>query len=224
MAAMSELEIDAEMWEHYSDPRDRWDWRQMSMIQLGDVAGKTLLDYGCGIGEESVYFAKLGAAVTAVDNDVEMLRRRAKHHQLDIEAIELRAARTPCADNSFERVHGFGILERLGIEPALAEVHRVLAPGGVGVFLELMGDNPYVAKVKTWLRHGTTAHLTWDGIAEATRRFSRIDTVPYWMLSRMRKRLPRFTHEALGRIDHRLFELVPRLHTFAGAVVIRVVK
>src|ERR1035441_9950884 len=41
--------------------------------QLGSLTGKKLLDVGVGLGESSVYFAKQGAEVTAVDLSPEMV-------------------------------------------------------------------------------------------------------------------------------------------------------
>lgn len=238
------LEIDPEMWEAYSNPHELWDWRQMSVMQLGDLEGKELLDYGCGMGEESIYFAKLGANVTSIDIaevGIEVLRRRAKHHGLtNVKAIQMRADKTEFADNTFDLVHGLGILHHIGLDAALAEVHRVLKPGGIGVFLEPMGDNPVVEKAKEWLlehamkvtehQDGLThvteheENLKWAGIAESTRRFSSTRTYPYRLLYRVRRVLPESTYKLLHRIDHALFNLAPRLKTFAGAVVIRVRK
>src|ERR1035438_3238868 len=43
--------------------------------QLGSLTGKKLLDVGVGLGESSVYFAKQGAEVTAVDLSPEMVDR-----------------------------------------------------------------------------------------------------------------------------------------------------
>ena len=61
------LEINPNMFRRYHSPTELWDWRQRSVLLLGDIAGKDLLDLGCGMGEESIDFSKLGARVTAVD-------------------------------------------------------------------------------------------------------------------------------------------------------------
>src|SRR5215813_1662439 len=126
-----ELEINPSMFRRYASPVDMWDWRQRAARLLGDVAGKELLDFGCGMGEESIYFAALGARVTAIDISevgIAMLRRRAALHRLDIRAYEMRADPTSFAAATFDRIHGLGILHHVGIERGLREVARLLRP------------------------------------------------------------------------------------------------
>ena len=43
--------------------------------QLGDLEGKTMLDIGCGAGENSVYFAIRGARCTATDYSPGMVEK-----------------------------------------------------------------------------------------------------------------------------------------------------
>ena len=148
------LEINPGMFRRYHSPGELWDWRQRSALLLGDVTGTGLLDFGCGMGEESIYFSRLGARVTAIDISevgIASLRRRAARHRLDIRALEMRADPTSFANASFDRIHGLGILHHIGIERGLQEVARLLRPGGTGVFLEPMGDSPTVEAVKAWL-------------------------------------------------------------------------
>ena len=61
------LSINPVMFAKYTSPSQMWDWRQRVARIIGDLSGKALLDYGCGQGEEAVYFAKLGAKVSAID-------------------------------------------------------------------------------------------------------------------------------------------------------------
>lgn len=236
-----ELEIEPSMFVKYTDPTDLWDWRQMAAVLLGNVSGKELLDYGCGMGEESVYLAKLGAKVTAIDiSDVGIAtaKRRAAYHGLDIRAYEMRCDPTSFPAASFDLVHGMGILHHVGIEPGLAEVWRLLRPGGVGVFLEPMGDHPGIEAVKELImKHGRfladfdphTDHehnLTWKEIEDATRRFSRTRTYPYHLLYRAKRFLPKpeWAHNAARRFDQALLAVAPFLKRYVGAVVIQVMK
>jgi SAM-dependent methyltransferase len=233
------LEIQPSMFSKYAAPSELWDWRQLGTLMLGELGGTELLDYGCGMGEEAVYFAKLGARVTAIDISevgVATLRKRAEYHKLDIHAYEMRCDPTSFPAASFDRVHGMGILHHVGIEVALAEVWRVLRPGGVGVFLEPMGDAPVIEAAKTFLmKHkrllgdfdDVTEHehnLTWREIASATKRFTRTTTVPYHLLYRLKRFLPAAAYDVVRRIDHGMLTLLPGLRHYAGAVVIRVVK
>jgi SAM-dependent methyltransferase len=231
------LAINPDMFRRYHSPTDLWDWRQKSALLLGDIAGKDLLDLGCGMGEESIYFSKLGARVTAIDVSevgIASLRRRAAFHRLDITALEMRADPTSFADASFDRIHGLGILHHTGVERGLQEVARLLRPGGTGVFLEPMGDSRIVEAVKGWLmKHGrfladfdrVTDHernLTWSEVDRAVRPFPAAALYPYHLLYRAKRFLPDRTLDAVRRFDAAVFTLVPQLRHYAGAVVIAV--
>jgi SAM-dependent methyltransferase len=231
------LEINAGMFRRYRAPKELWDWRQTAALLLGDVAGKDLLDFGCGMGEESIYFAKQGARVTGIDiSDVGVasLRRRAAHHQLDITALEMRCDPTSFPSASFDRIHGLGILHHIGIERGLAEVERLLRPGGLAVFLEPMGASPAIETVKTWLMtHArflgnfdhVTDHehnLTWDEVERGVRRFPEASLYPYHLLYRLKRFIPDRALDAVRRIDLGALTLAPGLRHYAGGVAIRV--
>lgn len=233
------LEIDPGMFRRYAEPRDLTDWRQLAAILLGDLTGKTLLDYGCGMGEESIYFAKLGATVTGIDISevgVASLKKRAEFHKLPVTARQMRVDPTTFPDASFDRIHGLGILHHVGIGAGLSEVHRLLKPGGVAVFLEPLGDNRVIEAVKTWLMRnarflGEFDHVTdhernldWNEIRTETARFASATTFPYHLLYRLKRFLPKSGLALARRIDHAVLTLFPSLQTFAGGVAIRVVK
>ena len=55
----NDLNINPEMFRQYADPKYFWDWREFSAHLLGELKDKCVLDLGCGMGEEAVYFAKL---------------------------------------------------------------------------------------------------------------------------------------------------------------------
>lgn len=233
------LEIDPNMFRRYQLPLDLADWRQMSALLLGDVRGKQLLDFGCGMGEESIYLAKLGAKVTSIDISevgIASLKKRAAYNRLDVRAYEMRADPTSFEDNSFDLVHGLGILHHVGIEQGLAEVRRVLRPGGIGVFLEPMGDSRVIEGVKTWLMtHArflgnfdhVTDHehnLTWNEVHLAMRQFAEHTLYPYHLLYRLKRFVPDRALPVVRRIDASMLMLAPSLRHFAGGVAIRVRK
>src|SRR5882672_5661141 len=64
----SELFLDPLALERYSRPdlRKRFN-KEFRYRILGQLAGKTLLDVGCGDGLNAVTFAKMGARVTGLD-------------------------------------------------------------------------------------------------------------------------------------------------------------
>ena len=232
-----DLEVNPLMFAKYARPTHMWDWRQRSAALLGDLNGKRLLDLGCGMGEESVYFALLGAQVTAIDISevgINILRRRIARHHLEGRVTALRMAADPTgfADQSFDLIHGLGILHHLGLEPGLAEVRRLLVPGGAGVFLEPMGNSRMVEAAKGWLlarggRVEQTEHeqpIRLAELLELGRAFSRLEHHPYHLLYRVKRYLPAGLHQACKRLDHQVLRLLPPARHLAGAVVMRLVR
>src|SRR3954464_4998242 len=71
---------------------------------LGDVAGKRLLDLGCGAGENSVYFSLQGAHCVATDYSPGMVERAlslATANGVEIEAHTMNALEIGFPDDSF---------------------------------------------------------------------------------------------------------------------------
>lgn len=230
-----DFEINPVMFKKYAQPGRWWDWRERSARLMGDLDQKKVLDFACGMGEESVYFAKLGAQVSAIDissTGVEMTRQRAAHNGLGgrISARVMTVDPTDFPDQSFEVIHGLGILHHVGVEPGLLEVKRLLMSGGVGVFLEPMGNSSFLEKIKyRWLGKKldleATDHerpITFAELEPLKDQFQALELYPYHLFFRVRRFLPVALHQPLRKMDYYLLKLLPPLRHFAGAVVIKV--
>lgn len=102
--------------------------------------GDAVLDVGCGAGHELVALADEGARVVGVDLSAGMLAAGAARLAGAGRAAALAqadAARLPFADGSFDAVRVERVLQHVP-DPAavVAEVRRVLRPGGVGAVVE----------------------------------------------------------------------------------------
>ena len=99
-----------------------------------DGADRTLLEVGCGIGVDSIQLAKRGFQVTAVDlteNALAVAEQFAARRQVTIDFRLGNAEGLDFPDESFDAVYSFGVLHHTpDIERSVAEVHRVLRPGG----------------------------------------------------------------------------------------------
>lgn len=108
---------------------------------IGDVAGKTVLDVGCGDGALAVELWKRGAKVTGVDatpSMIEAARKRAARQSADI-AFEVATAQSlPFPPDAFDAVVAVTVLCFIEEgDPVFREVARVLRPSGRLVIGEL---------------------------------------------------------------------------------------
>jgi ubiquinone/menaquinone biosynthesis C-methylase UbiE len=108
-------------------------YERPAMLALaGDVAGRRILDAGCGAGPLFAALRDRGAVVTGIDKSAGMLAlaRRRLGDDADLQVAEL-GAPLPFPDGTFEDVTASLVLHYLqDWRPALAELRRVLKPGG----------------------------------------------------------------------------------------------
>ena len=111
-------------------------WRRAT-VQAVVRPGDRVLDAACGTGDLAVIAAKAGARVTGLDFSERMLERaRRKAPELDWVRGDLLAL--PFSDASFDSATvGFGVRNVSDLARAIAELRRVLRPGGRLAILEI---------------------------------------------------------------------------------------
>lgn len=121
----------------YADiERRRYVWHYHLRDLFKELTGSSgaLLEVGCGMGMDSVRLANCGFRVTAVDLTeaaLALARDYAAKRRVDIDFRLGNAEALEFEDAAFDAVYSFGVLHHTpDIERAIAEVHRVLRPGG----------------------------------------------------------------------------------------------
>jgi demethylmenaquinone methyltransferase/2-methoxy-6-polyprenyl-1,4-benzoquinol methylase len=96
-----------------------------------------VLDVCCGTGDLALAAADAGGKVTGLDFSEPMLER-ARAKAPGLEWVSGDALALPFGDGSFDAVTiGFGLRNLADAEQGLAEIRRVLAPGGRVAILEI---------------------------------------------------------------------------------------
>jgi SAM-dependent methyltransferase len=110
----------------------------LKLIHFDEWKGKDVLDVGCGAGVEVVRFARAGARVTGVDiapSAIALARQNLEQQGLPARLDVADGEHLPYADASFDLVFAHGVVQYTGDDRAMvAEIHRVLRPGGLAVF------------------------------------------------------------------------------------------
>lgn len=135
--------------EHIGRPEPRWGMWQLPEDELGilgDVAGKDVLELGCGAAQWSLLLAGRGARVVGLDNSARQLehaRAAIEAAGLDFPLVHASAESVPLPDASFDVVFADHGANRFS-DPYLwvPEAARLLRSGGL---LAFSGGTPFEA-------------------------------------------------------------------------------
>ena len=146
---------------------------EATMSGIHDWTGQRVLDVGCGSGFHLPTFAAVASSVVGVEPHeplAALARQRVSGLSLtNVSVLDGAAQELPLADNSVHVVHArWAYFFGPGCEPGLAEVARVLRPGGTafvidndashstfgGWFRRAMPTYDPVAVERFWARHG----------------------------------------------------------------------
>jgi ubiquinone/menaquinone biosynthesis C-methylase UbiE len=117
-------------------------------MELSALRGQRVLEVGPGAGGHSALFARHGAVMTSID--VTYDRARATQRKFDLmgelaegcAALQGDAENLPFPDGTFDIVYSNGVLHHThDTEKAIAEVYRVLKPGGRAVIMLYCKDS-----------------------------------------------------------------------------------
>lgn len=207
-------------------------WIRPAIAQLGEVEGKDILDLGCGHGMASIVLARRGASVTALDLSGEYVREtksRADANDVSLKLIHANAQQIPFADSSFDGIWGHAILHHLDLEQMAKEIHRVLRPGGVAVFCEPWGENPFLRWARRRLPYRGKGHtpdempLRQRDVTLLRRHFEHLEVKGFQLLSMMRRALPITSRwSILDHCDRFLLRTLPLLQRFCRYVVLTI--
>ncbi|UBU18933.1 class I SAM-dependent methyltransferase [Nonomuraea gerenzanensis] len=181
-------------------------YERPAMLELaGNVAGRRILDAGCGSGPLFAELRDRGAIITGIDASAGMLEqaRQRLGADADLQVADL-AGPLPFPDEAFDDVIASLVLHYLeDWGPTLAELRRVLRPGGrllisidhpfsVVLFQHMAGKRPKYfetrSRTEEWVMGGQTVqmkfwnrplHAMTEAFAAAGFRISVISEPPF---------------------------------------------
>jgi len=156
--------------KRYQGPAKEYRLRVMAAAyrrMLGSLAGKHVLDVGCGTGRGLADFAQDAASVTGCDASLDMLTfARKKVEGKNCKFVRTYAQALPLPDNTYDVVTSLNFLHLFTLETQrdmVSEMKRVLKPGGTlllefdnGLQLGLLGA------YKRWSGREKGAMMPWE--------------------------------------------------------------
>jgi len=212
-----------------------------SFWRTTDLKGAVVLDYGCGKGGFSEVLASLGACVYGIDISPQLIQkaRAVTFKGMNgssgaCQFLVSDAHHTPFADNSFDYVFGNGALHHLDLDKALAEIARVLKPGGMARFMEPMYHHPLLWSLRRLTANAHTVDekpLSSTDLAKPKRWFRIYRHQEHFLFSvcaapthLLGKNLALSVIDILDRFDQFMMRVEPRLCQFAWYTVLEMEK
>jgi ubiquinone/menaquinone biosynthesis C-methylase UbiE len=150
LTADQALRVSQQTFDRYTHPPGDTPYPlEFAYHELGDVAGKRIVDFGCGSGANSVLLANRGAHVWGIDISEDLLRLAQRRLSVSgreggATFIAGSAHDMPFPDSSIDVVFGIAILHHLDLDLVSREVRRVLKPGGRAIFQEPVRNSAVV--------------------------------------------------------------------------------
>jgi ubiquinone/menaquinone biosynthesis C-methylase UbiE len=219
-----------EVW-NWESPAGRMRWkRRVEMLSSVVKEVDQVLELGCGTGYFTRELVKLNIQVTAIDISPELIEEAKKTIPNGNVLFQIQNAyQMDFKDHTFDAVIGSSVLHHLEIDKAMAEIYRVLKPGGFLAFTEPNMMNPQIALQKNipWLKRklgdspDETAFFRWKikTLLNST-GFRRIEVMPFDFLHPAIPPSLIKTVSAMGKI----IEKTPLFKEIAGSLFIKAVK
>ena len=197
---------------------------------FGNIAGKTLLDFACGTGWTSIYFARSGAKCQGIDisaKSIEVATATAELNGLDkrCEFYVAAGESLPFKDATFDFIFGNAALHHVDIEMAAEEIARVLKPGGKAAFIDDLRYHPVLWTYRHLARRKHTLFeepLVLSDLRWFRPYFSEVNAISLDLFNLLPKR--KKLAAAMSRVDDSLLASFPSLKNVCRHVVVKLVK
>ena len=164
-----------------------------------DLAGKRLLDFGCGTGQTSTQLAVLGAFVVGMDISPELIELARQRAELDgvTDHVQFQDADLLKAPpDSFDLILCSAVLHHVDFRVVLPILRCYLKTGGKIVIGEPIATSPLLRKIRNWLpvsRDASPDEKQFDAaeIAAIAGMFDRPELSYFNLTSRLIRFVPR---------------------------------
>ncbi len=184
----------------------------------------SILDFGCGSGNNSVPFLKMGHHVSGVEvasTSTELIRENLEYHGLPldylsrVQLLDPPITSLPYGDHAFDfilsnQVHYYSTSES-ELHAVNAELARVLKPGGT-IFVTMMGpSNYYIADYTRSVKGGGVHEVR---IEDPTHRLFGVgeDVLLCRSEAHLRDMFREFRTVSTGHFDQRMFDMTSNFH------------
>lgn len=139
-----------------------------TFADFAGCAGKRVLEIGVGLGADHQRFAQAGAQLWGIDlteRAVAHTRRRVKQLQLHSKLCVADAENLPFGKDAFDVVYSWGVIHHSpNTAQAVAEIHRVLRPGGSARVM--VYNRASLVGYMLWMRYALARLKPWTSLAQ----------------------------------------------------------
>lgn len=207
-------------------------------------AEATLLDFGCGPGDNSLRFSRVGFKVTGFDiseNNIKSCKDLFEKNSTQGTFVVSVAETLPFSDDTFNVVAGLDILHHVDIFRSINEVKRVLKNEGIAIFREPI-EVPFLDNIRNTAlikmlvpnKASLENHITEDerklnkeDLKLIKKIFPELKIERSLILSRLDKFIRKGNNPKpsfLEKLDYVLCKVIPFYENLGGAVVIILTK